>query len=36
MEKETIKFLETVVAYQGAVELKALENELTEPVKRRA
>jgi len=36
MEKETIKFLETVVAYQGAAELKALENELTEPVKRRA
>ena len=36
MEKETIKFLETVVAYQGAAELKALDNELTEPVKRRA
>jgi biopolymer transport protein ExbB len=36
MEKETIKFLETVVAYQGAAELKALNNELTEPVKRRA
>jgi biopolymer transport protein ExbB len=36
MEKETIKFLETVVAYQSAAEFKALTNELTEPVKRRA
>lgn len=36
MEKETIKFLETVLAYQGAVELKALKNEVAEPVKRRA
>jgi len=36
MEKETIQFLETVVAYQGAAELKALKNEIAEPVKRRA
>jgi biopolymer transport protein ExbB len=38
MEKETIKFLETVVAYQQhATELNALKtNEITEPVKRRA
>jgi len=36
MEKETIKFLETVVAYQGAAALKALKNEVAEPVKRRA
>ena len=36
MEKETIKFLETVLAYQGGAELKALKNEITEPVKRRA
>jgi biopolymer transport protein ExbB len=36
MEKETIKFLETVVAYQAAVSLKALDDEITEPVKRRA
>ena len=36
MEKETIKFMETVVAYQGAMELKAMNNELAPPVKRRA
>ena len=36
MEKETIKFLETVVAYQDAVDLKALTNEVAQPVKRRA
>jgi biopolymer transport protein ExbB len=36
MEKETIKFLETVVAYQNAAEFQALNNELAEPVKRRA
>jgi biopolymer transport protein ExbB len=36
MEKETIKFLETVVAYQNAAEVQALNNELAEPVKRRA
>jgi biopolymer transport protein ExbB len=36
MEKETIKFLETVVAYQGTFDLKALKNETAEPVKRRA
>lgn len=36
MEKETIRFLETVVAYQGAAALKALKNEVAEPVKRRA
>jgi biopolymer transport protein ExbB len=36
MEKETIKFLETVVAYQNAAEVRALNNELAPPVKRRA
>jgi biopolymer transport protein ExbB len=36
MEKETIKFLEAVVTYQGARELKAFQDEVTEPVKRRA
>jgi biopolymer transport protein ExbB len=36
MEKETIKFLETVVAYQNATEVEALNNELAQPVKRRA
>lgn len=36
MEKETIKFLETVVAYQDAIDLRALKNEIAEPVKRRA
>ena len=36
MEKETIKFLETVVAYQAAVSLKSLDDEITQPVKRRA
>jgi biopolymer transport protein ExbB len=36
MEKETIKFLETVVAYQNATEVEALNSELAEPVKRRA
>ncbi|MGD8341588.1 MAG: MotA/TolQ/ExbB proton channel family protein [Gammaproteobacteria bacterium] len=36
MEKETIKFLEAVVAYQNATEAEALSNELAEPVKRRA
>jgi biopolymer transport protein ExbB len=36
MEKETIKFLETVVAYQDAVDLKAMTNEVAQPVKRRA
>jgi biopolymer transport protein ExbB len=36
MEKETIKFLETVVAYQDAADLKALTHEVAEPVKRRA
>jgi len=36
MEKETIKFLETVVAYQDAVDVKALTNEVAQPVKRRA
>lgn len=37
MEKETIKFLETVLSYQQhATSLKSLQNEITEPVKRRA
>jgi biopolymer transport protein ExbB len=36
MEKETIKFLETVIAYQDAADLKALTNEVAQPVKRRA
>ena len=36
MEKETIKFLETVVAYQDAVDVKAMTNEVAHPVKRRA
>jgi len=36
MEKETIKFLETVVAYQDAVDVKAMTNEIAQPVKRRA
>jgi biopolymer transport protein ExbB len=36
MEKETIKFLETVVAYQNASEAEALSNELAEAAKRRA
>ena len=36
MEKETIKFLETVVAYQDAVDVKAMTNEVAQPVKRRA
>ena len=36
MEKETIKFLETVVAYQNASEAEALSGELAEAVKRRA
>lgn len=36
MEKETIKFLETVVAYQNASEAEALSSELAEAVKRRA
>lgn len=36
MEKETIKFLETMAEYRNAAEIKALENELDEPVKRRA
>ena len=36
MEKETIKFLETVVAYQNATEAEALSGELAEAVKRRA
>lgn len=36
MEKETIKFLETVVAYQDTVDLKAVTNEVAQPVKRRA
>jgi biopolymer transport protein ExbB len=36
MEKETIKFLETVVAYQAASSLQVLDHEITEPVKRRA
>ena len=36
MEKETIKFLETVVAYQNATETEALSGELAEAVKRRA
>lgn len=36
MEKETIKFLESVVAYQQATDLKALTHEVAQPVKRRA
>ena len=36
MEKETIKFLETVVAYQNASEAEALSSELAEAAKRRA
>jgi biopolymer transport protein ExbB len=36
MEKETIKFLETVVAYQSTIDLKSLQDEITPPVKRRA
>jgi len=36
MEKESINFLETVVAYQNAAEVEALNSELSEPIKRRA
>ena len=36
MEKETIKFLETVVAHQASAGTRPLENELSEPLKRRA
>jgi len=36
MEKETIKFLETVVSHQASAEVKALKDELASPVKRRA
>jgi biopolymer transport protein ExbB len=36
MEKETIRFLETVVAYQNSTEVRTLSNEIAEPVKRRA
>ena len=36
MEKETLKFLESVVAYQETVDVQALKNEVAEPVKRRA
>jgi len=36
MEKETIKFLETVVEYQNATQIEALNSELAEPVQRRA
>lgn len=36
MEKETIKFLETMSAYQRSAELQSVENELSEPIKRRA
>ena len=36
MEKETIKFLETVVSHQASAEVKALKDELAPPVKRRA
>ena len=36
MEKETIKFLETVVAHQTSAGTGPLENELSEPLKRRA
>ena len=36
MEKETIHFLETVVEYQNSANLQALNNELDEPLKRRA
>lgn len=36
MEKETIKFLETVVEYQNATAIEALNHELAEPVQRRA
>ena len=36
MEKETIKFLETVVAHQALAGTRPLENELSEPLKRRA
>ena len=36
MEKETIKFLETVVAHQASAGTRPLENELPEPLKRRA
>jgi biopolymer transport protein ExbB len=36
MEKETIKFLETVVSHQASAEVKALKDEFASPVKRRA
>jgi biopolymer transport protein ExbB len=36
MEKETIAFLETVMAYQNSASIKSLQDELTAPVKRRA
>ncbi len=36
MEKETIQFLEAVVEYQRAKGIQAVDNELDEPVKRRA
>jgi biopolymer transport protein ExbB len=36
MEKETMKFLETVVAHQNSAAVQELQSEVSEPVKRRA